>query len=289
MVDLNPQQFPGTEANPQGRLFSPLGMRKQPHEQSPLEFANSPRSWWHASDRSSLDMMRQRNLNGPVESGFHVGPKDVALNRRSAPGNYIHAGRVNWDMVKNAGPDDRPIRDQGSNWNERHHDKVYANDYESSTEEPQPSIIFRDPGPERFKTHTDFVREAVAEGKPNVNREGLYMVGQQDRLRDAAAASRAETSKHMGFDTGPTNMARLWGISKRLGMGSDGPQDGVSLRAIDVRRDFPDEDNIEPPKVTLEPREDGWPRPNTKPDPLAQQKLWGVEVDRKLFRRMSER
>lgn len=165
-MNLNPKQFR------QQRLFAPLGMTKQPHQQSPLEFANSPRTWWHASDSEDFEDLRSGRANpDDEEQGFHVGTLAAAEERihtrqQSTARGYFHPVRFQESSLLNS--KDHPVKqtpfgtlgvDQGDDWSDADKPQFYKNAYE---DKGSTSAVLG--SPDDVKHHADYVHDALDRG-----------------------------------------------------------------------------------------------------------------------------
>lgn len=194
MTALNPKQFR------QGRLFAPLGMTKKPHQQTPLEFANSPRTMWHGAGyehqrfsdlREEADRRyeRDQSLNDGMSLGFHVGTLKAANERLDVSGKgggFLHPLRIQdggfWNSKEEAaaldeGPDYEGFgADMGVDWDMAAKPQYYKNRFE---DKGSISAVLESPYQmDGVRHQSDFVREAVARGGiPNGQAEALGDLG----------------------------------------------------------------------------------------------------------------
>lgn len=214
MTGLNPKQFR------QQRLFAPLGMTKKPHQQTPLEFANSPRTWWHASSQEDFDMLRADAIQFEDDEdgtgqGFHVGTLASAHERMthrsygSDTQGYLHPVRFTESALRNSKDDPygnsggRYGADRGEDWSAAPKPQFYENRYE---DKGSVSAVLESPND--VMHHTDFVREALDEGGiPSGQAE--YLASKRDAYGDTMSPGFPR-SQFAAVPVGPG------GVSRRL-------------------------------------------------------------------------
>lgn len=112
---LNPRQFPGTEKNPQGRLFAPLAMRNDPDEMSPERWASNPNIGqvaYHASAADALPLhdnpyLKQQFIEENASEADYEGAYDDPENQE------VTGYRWN-DFGGRVDAKDRPMANYGS-------------------------------------------------------------------------------------------------------------------------------------------------------------------------------
>lgn len=223
---LNPKQFR------QGRLFAPLGMTKKPHQMTPLEFANSPRTVFHGSDSFDFEDIRSDESQsfrrsdevdnwvaqqdpydleeGYVDpddapnQGFHVGSLAAAEERmrgrtKSGLSGAIHPLRINPDSLI-ASSRDNPLRDQGEDWNDEHHGHWYKNSYE---DKGSLSAVLSDPGPETVTHYTDYIDDARRTPGMIPSAAGEHHVDQaRRRTPDSPVPIQTPGLRRMDYESG---------------------------------------------------------------------------------------
>jgi hypothetical protein len=157
-MSLNSKQFRQT------RLFAPLGMMKQPHQMTPIEFANSPRTMIHGSDTEDFEELRTdaRAIGMEDSEGFHMGTvasADERMRHRTVSSieGYYHPVRP--DPGAMVGSKDRLIKDEGTDWEPEHFGHYYRNAYEDKG-----SISAVVESPNDVTHYADYVHEALGRG-----------------------------------------------------------------------------------------------------------------------------
>jgi hypothetical protein len=160
MSSLNRRQFRQT------RLFAPLGMTKQPHQMTPLEFANSPRTMIHGSDVEDVEEIRSASSRKGETGlgGFHAGSPASASDRlrdrtMSAVEGYYHPLRVERSEFVNTPDDPGPDKLDASGWANTPRPSFYRNRIE---DEGSISAIYD--SPRDVKHYADYVHDALDRG-----------------------------------------------------------------------------------------------------------------------------
>lgn len=147
----------------QQRLFAPLGMMRQPHQMSPTQFANSPRTMVHGSDEEDFEELRAGRV-GYEDAGFHVGTPAAADERlstrhMSAVEGYYHPVRVDRSEFLNT--PERPWGDMlnPSGWAKTEKPHFYRNEIED-----EGSVSAVTDSPDDVKHYADYVHDALDRG-----------------------------------------------------------------------------------------------------------------------------
>lgn len=162
------ESYPSRVAPPQGQLFDPDKVDLlEAHHQTPSQFAEDPRTWWHGRYTKSASISQEGEQSG---EGFHAGTKQSAEERLAArypseiwPGYAAHLYplRITGPII---GPHNIHM-DQGYHAQLAEHNRAAGYLYENASEDAGSISVGAPHRQGWLSTHREMVQQAKAEGR----------------------------------------------------------------------------------------------------------------------------